>query len=398
MEKSAENIELRSAIKEISKGTPFYLRPYKEPKVWGVNGIGEYWYGAEKGDKSSIAVIGNNTIQMSEIARVASQVVLGEGVTRKFGSAMPLVKILTPSGRLSVQFHDSKNELWIVTGIDEAITGEDPCIIVGFSKEVVDKYGKRVTEEYGNVLKEYGKALNQLIDFLEDHENGKTILYDKKDVLLAAEEILKQEKVSLISEGIDLLKTSRKQMERFYHYRKVKIGDVIPIPAGTLHALGSGIEIVEPQIPGPTQSLEDGETYPVRYYFPGYERDGARKKLDIDRVDEMIPAVTQNVFAEKIEDLAEYTVERLPGNFADKGLEVHRILFQDKARIEKQSIDSFHTLVAVEGDVKVLMGDRSYNVPLACAGCEMLVIPAVCPKYVIEGTKRAQVIDTFTPV
>ncbi len=64
------------------------------------------------------------------------------------------------------------------------------------------------------------------------------------------------------------------------------------MPSGTLHAMGPGVYVIEPQISGPTQSLEDGTTYPVRYYFPGYQREGALKSLDIDRVGEMKPEVT----------------------------------------------------------------------------------------------------------
>ncbi|MCK5450532.1 MAG: hypothetical protein KAI70_02055, partial [Candidatus Omnitrophica bacterium] len=269
----------------VRKGKPIYILPYKQPKVWGINGIGEYWYGAEKEEKSSVAIVGEDTAMMSDVLEYVSDDLLGEKVVRKFGKFLPLVKILTPKGRLSVQFHDSKNELWIVTGIDRSALKGDPEIILGFSAEVLEKYNDKVTEEYRGVLEKYGEALNKLIGMIERESGGIDILEEKKDVAIAAETFRNS---SLeIKGGLESLQNERKKIDKFYNYVKVDVGDVIPVVAGTLHALGSGVEVVEPQIPGPTQSLEDGETYPVRYYFPEYKRAGAQKKLDLDRIGEM---------------------------------------------------------------------------------------------------------------
>ncbi len=187
-------------------------------------------------------------------------------------------------------------------------------------------------------------------------------------------------------------------MEWFYNYRVVKIGDVIPIPSGTLHALGPGIEVVEPQIPGPTQSLEDGETYPVRYCFPGYERPGVEKMLDIDRAAEMSPGFTEETLPEIIKNENGCVVERLPGKFEDKGLEVHRIIMAPGAVLEITDILSFHTIVSVEGEAKIVTKDSEYPVPKAGPNGEMLIIPASSGPYGIIAEDSAQIIDTFTPV
>ena len=119
-----------------------------------------------------------------------------------------------------------------------------------------------------------------------------------------------------------------------------------------MHATGPGIEVVEPQIAGPTQSLEDGATYPVRYYFPGYERPGGKKKLDINRINEMRKGVVIESVPEIIEEsqAGSPQVERLPGGFEDKGLEVHRITaFEEASQVDLENIKSFHTLVTVKG-------------------------------------------------
>jgi len=133
-----------SLIEKLKSGHPIYIMPYEEPKVWGINGVGEYWYGAEHGGKTSIGIIDGEEIRMDCLIDKASEIILGEKVIAKFGKLLPLVKILTPRGRLSVQFHDMKNELWIITGIDKEACKGEPSILLGFSRETVEKYGDKV--------------------------------------------------------------------------------------------------------------------------------------------------------------------------------------------------------------------------------------------------------------
>ncbi|MFH1837341.1 MAG: type I phosphomannose isomerase catalytic subunit, partial [Candidatus Omnitrophota bacterium] len=381
----------------VSKGIPVYLRPYKEPKVWGINGIGEYWYGAEEGKKSSEIFTGEDSALAIDVLNKDPEAFLGERVIKKFGSKMPLVKILTPKGRLSVQFHDSKNELWIVTGIDKGLAGTSPSIILGFSNETVKMYGPKVTEEYKKALKDYALELNILIDMLEKDEKSRKALKETKNVVLAAEKMT--EKMPDVKKELDLLTKRRKEVDKFYSYKDVSIGDVIPVPSGTLHALGSGIEIVEPQIAGPTQSLEDGETYPVRYYFPGFKREGAQKELDIDRIGEMIPLPAEDALSEVIENKGDTKIERLPGNFSDKGLEVYRITLCDSAELEMCDIESFHNLTAISGKAKVKVWGQEYDVPKVSPDGEMLLIPASAKRYtLISKAENTQIIDTFSPV
>ena len=387
---------MEKIIHDTTQGVPLYIHPYRQPKVWGIKGIGEYWYGAEGGEKSSTVCIGKDAVRLADIINAIPEKVLGKKVIEGFGKTLSLVKILTPKARLSVQFHDTKNELWIVTGIDKSIAGEKPTLIVGFSLEAVKKYSGRVAEKYGEALKSYGEALNKLIKLLDNSEQGKQALENLKNVALAAETVKKV--VPGAWELVVNLDKARKEMEWFYNYRVVMTGDVIPIPSGTLHALGPGIEVVEPQIPGPTQSLEDGETYPVRYYFPGYKRAGVEKILDIDRVLEMSPGFTEEAVPEIMKSENGCIVERLPGKFEDKGLEVHRIIMAPEANLEITEIHSFHIIVSVEGKSKIITKDSEYPVPQARPNGEMLIIPASLGSYGIMAEDRAKIIDTFAPV
>jgi mannose-6-phosphate isomerase class I len=276
-----EKIVIDAAI----SGKPLYLQPYKEPKVWGVGGIGEYWYGGEKEPKSSIARVGKDTAPMADVIKEAANEVLGKDVVEKFGEKIPLVK-----GRLSVQFHDAKNELWIVTGIDNSVAGREAWIILGFNSAAVEKHGEKIKERYKEALENYAAKLNALIDVLEN-KGYRDLLKNTENVVAAAEGMRQEE--SHVARALDELNSAEYELKRFYNYRSVNIGDVIPVPARTLHALGPGVEVVEPQIPGPTQSMEDGATYPVRYYFPGYEREGSKKELDVARADEINAGVVK---------------------------------------------------------------------------------------------------------
>ncbi|MFH1552447.1 MAG: hypothetical protein ABID83_02255 [Candidatus Omnitrophota bacterium] len=271
----------------------------------------------------------------------------------------------------------------------------EPSIIVGFSRSSVDLYGKDVTKRYREALEKYGVALNALIDLLE--ENGyKDLLEETGDVMEAARRVVKEKPAT--EEALEWMNKTRDELEKFYNYRTVKCGDVIPVPQGTLHALGPGVEVVEPQIAGPTQSLEDGSTYPVRYYFPDYEREGASKKLDIDRIEEMRAEAVGEVSPEVIEQTSSIKIERLPGAFEDKGLEVHRITLDKGAELEEKDITSFHNLVVIEGKARLTTGGKEYTLPQASAGGEMLIVPAVAGNYRIVADESTQIIDTFTPI
>ncbi len=396
MKPAREESSLNFIQDAIRHGRPLYLKPYKEPKVWGVGGIGEYWYGAEEGEKSSLASLEGRTAPMIDVLNGTAEEILGEKAIKKFGRLFPLVKILTPKGRLSVQFHEKKNELWIVTGVDETLAGGEAKLIVGFSKEALDKYGEEVTKKYGEALDVYAKKLNTLIDILEESASGKKALEREKNAIAAAEVLGGKDTKS--GEALSALENAKGTLETFYNYRTVKVGDVVPVPARTLHALGAGIEVVEPQIPGATQSTEDGATYPVRYYFPGYERPLSKKKLDTDRVGEIKAEFIENIPCEVLKKTPQLAIERLPGNFEDKGLEVRRITIKMRAEEEIPHITSFHNLVAVAGSCKVIVKGEEYAAPRAQAGGEMLIIPQSAGSFKVVCDQECQIIDTFTPV
>ncbi len=381
----------------VRDGIPFLIEPYPETKVWGINGIGEFWYGPGTEDKSSTAVVDSHRASMWSLMLDFPGELLGGRVLEKFGQMAPLVKILTPKGRLSVQFHDSKNELWVVTSCDDKVSGGRNWVILGFSRDSIEKYGKDVTKHYGKALAFYGEKLNALIGAIEaSGADGEKILIETGNVLAASDAV--KDKIPAVANASEVFIKAKNEVEFFYAYRFVSPGDVIPVPSGTLHALGPGVCVIEPQIPGPTQSLEDGTTYPVRYYFPGYERPGALKSLDTDRVDEMRPEVTPDIVPEIIDRRDGYFVERLPGNFAEKGLEAHRITFNGTSLIKVEGNSVMRSMVASKGRVFICFDGRELPVPQASPGGKMAILPATLSRYDLRSEGDAQIIDTFTPL
>ena len=155
---------------------------------------------------------------------------------------------------------------------------------------------------------------------------------------------------------------------------------------------------MEPQIAGPTQSLEDGATYPVRYAFPDYPTSSAKKMLDIDRTGEMHPEVVVKKDPFVIEKTDSVIIEQMPGGFEDKGLEVHRITLLKDAKVEIPNINSFHNLVAIEGNAFIKTSGVKYNLPNAVPGKEMLMVPVSARAFGIISSGRSVILDTFTPV
>jgi len=408
--KPEANTPIAKAVEAVKTGVPMTIHPYKDHKVWGVQRednagqvteVGEDYYGAEAGAKSSLTKVGDEQVTTADIVGFAEEEVLGEAQVKNFNAHMPLVKILTPAGRLSVQSHDTKDELWIITGIDEEIAGDSPSIILGFSKEAVAKYGREVAIQYGRQAEKFGTYLNNLKNELEK-DGYKDNLTDEGDILeVARNAVNTNRKYTTL---LELAENAQNGLNWFYNYRPVKVGEAIPISTGTLHALGAGIEIIEPQVPGDTQSYEDGATYPVRYAFPGYETATSTKTLDIARAGDLLnPTVAVETKPVVIENADGIIVEQLPGGFENKGLQVNRIKISEGADYNVTGNNSFHTLVLTNGEAQIYIRDSKgkqdvYNIPLAQAGGTMLIVPASAKEYTINSIDGAEIIDTFTPM
>ena len=191
---------------------PLKFKPRIKERIWGGSAIlqkrksacarlpkdklyGESWdLSSVKGDVSVATngfLKGNN---LEELIEVYMGDLVGEGNFERYGTLFPLlIKYLDCNDRLSVQVHPD----------DE------------LAEERHSSYGK--TEAW----------------YVADCKPGAAIYLGFKDL-----NITREEYISAVAES---------RLEELLNRIEVKPGDLFFIPAGTVHALGAGIEVVEVQ-------------------------------------------------------------------------------------------------------------------------------------------------------
>ena len=133
-------------------------------------------------------------------------------------------------------------------------------------------------------------------------------------------------------------------LEQHLNYVPVKQGDVVYIPAGTIHAIGAGITICEIQ-------QSSNVTYRL-YDYNRKDNDGNTRELHIDKgvhVSSLdpFPSVLHHGYDESIID--DYRVKTLVSNkyFTTKQYEIN-----NRCTIE-HSLQSFLAVVVIDGDVSI---------------------------------------------
>ncbi len=385
---------IATALKE---GKPVYSEPYREAKEWGREDqivsvkIGEYWDGF-MAPKTALLKIEDEAAPMFGVIAQVPKEALGEKPVMDYGAEMPLVKLLTPQEWLSVQFHETKNESWLVTEAEEGAR-----IIFGFSEEAIEEHeGQKigVSEAYQNIANAYDSKLKDLYEVLVHLGYEKQLEKVGRVLPVARMARASSPKNEHLGVHIKTIEVLRNEMEKFYNYVEVKPGDVIPVKAGMLHALGPGVTVVEPQIPGTTQSTDDFDRLRYRSWYPE-----AKKGLDLDRIHESIPVVGKITSMEVIEATDTYKIERMPGNFESKGLEAHVITFTGSGVIEVSDIASLHRFWLIEGGEASVAGvdGTAYHIPRAVPGKGMLFVPASAGGYKIIAEAGTKIVDVFTP-
>ncbi|MCX5712338.1 MAG: hypothetical protein NTY47_04630, partial [Candidatus Omnitrophica bacterium] len=142
---------------------------------------------------------------------------------------LALLKILRPGNKpvehdLYIEVHWEKEELYVVTAIDEiAWKDGEGEILCGLNPEKIREY----REKYGAQWEKYYKK-----DFLAACMAFRRKIYNKYTAKgLAASQ---EEENNL-----------RNMVKEFVGARKVRLGDVLVFPKGTVHSLAHGIEVVE---------------------------------------------------------------------------------------------------------------------------------------------------------
>ena len=317
---------------------PIKFKPRIKERIWGGQAIlnkkgkaagrlakdklyGESWdLSSVKGDISVVAngfLKGNN---LEEIIEVYMGELVGEQIFEQYGLEFPLlIKYLDCNDKLSVQVHP-----------DDAL-----------ALERHNSFGK--TEAW----------------YVVDCKPGASIYLGFKDLNLTREEY-----IAAVAES---------RLEELLNKVEVKSGDVFFIPAGTVHALGAGLEVVEVQ-----------QTSDVTYRIYDWDRVDAEGKSRELHTSLAVDAIDFESDAELLH--REYNLAK--GGEA-KVIECNyfTMTLHDVAgvkELDRSSLDSFVVFIALNGSARIVADGNEETL----AEGEVILIPAEVNDITIEGDAK----------
>lgn len=317
---------------------PIKFKPRIKERIWGGQAIlnkkgkaagrlakdklyGESWdLSSVKGDISVVAngfLKGNN---LEEIIEVYMGELVGEQIFEQYGLEFPLlIKYLDCNDKLSVQVHP-----------DDAL-----------ALERHGSFGK--TEAW----------------YVVDCKPGASIYLGFKDLNLTREEY-----IAAVAES---------RLEELLNKVEVKPGDVFFIPAGTVHALGAGLEVVEVQ-----------QTSDVTYRIYDWDRVDAEGKSRELHTSLAVDAIDFESDAELLH--REYNLAKggdakvIECNYFTMTL--HEVA--GVKELDRSSLDSFVVFIALNGSVRIVADGNEETL----AEGEVILIPAEVNDITIEGDAK----------
>ncbi|MES2673616.1 MAG: hypothetical protein V4660_05220 [Pseudomonadota bacterium] len=223
---------------------PLTLAPIKIPKPWGQ----EIWYtGIEARGQANVIAQGFATPLPWVLALMPEY--LSAGLHKK----ITLLKTLDPLpaevyGDLYFELHEKKQEVYIVTHIDEqAWKNNTGAIRLGFNKLVREQYGddKQFKAAYLKATQEY-EAIRRTIDAIFDLERVKNGIALNAAIDCAT---LTQWQRKLPLDLIEQEQQARDYMNSFSALYPLAVGDVVKVPCYVPHALQHGVRTLEFQTP-----------------------------------------------------------------------------------------------------------------------------------------------------
>ena len=317
---------------------PIKFKPRVKERIWGGQAIltkkgkaagrlskdklyGESWdLSSVSGDISVVAngfLKGNN---LEEIIEVYMGELVGEKIFEQYGLEFPLlIKYLDCNDKLSVQVHP-----------DDTL-----------AEERHNSFGK--TEAW----------------YVVDCKQGASIYLGFKDLNLTREEY-----IAAVAES---------RLEELLNRVEVKPGDVFFIPAGTVHALGAGLEVVEVQ-----------QTSDVTYRIYDWDRVDSEGKSRELHTSLAVDAIDFEADAELLH--RKYNLGKggeakvIDCNYFSMTL--HDV--DGKKELDRSSLDSFVVYIALNGSVRIVADGAEETL----AEGEVILIPAEANDIIIEGNAK----------
>ena len=153
----------------------------------------------------------------------------------------------------------------------------------------------------------------------------------------------------------------------------VSVGDMVFVDAGTVHAIGPGVILLETQ-----------QTSDITYRLYDY---GRPRELHVEKA---IEATRYHTSAGKIAPKQQADSTLL---IDQKYFTVDRFSQKAGASVDLKSTGTPHTLVLVEGDTQVVTADTSLALNLGQAA----IIPAALPAYTLRTTSGGTVVRSIPP-
>lgn len=315
------------------------FNPILKPVVWGgtkisaykgietdINNIGESWeLSGVTGSESVVSEGPDKGMTINDLIKRDGISLLGKKNFQKFGNVFPLlIKFIDANADLSVQVHPS-DELAQKRGI---------------------KYGK--TEMWYVVEAEHGARL----------ANGFNRPIDD-------------------SEYVHLIETG--EIMDVLNFNNVKQGDVFYIPAGRVHAIGTGCFVVEIQQTSDT-------TYRL-YDYHRKDKDGNERQL---HTEEAFDAIN---FNDTEGHAVEYVMRRdMPINLVTSPFFTTNVYQIDHEVIRDYSEwDTFVVIICIWGDAIVSTGKESLRLKTG----QTVLIPASCKSVTITPEGVFEALETF---
>ncbi len=212
----------RYQLLRATPGAPLALSPVHIAKPWGE----EIWYSAveQRGVCEFVATGGRTPIPWL-------QAVLPEETVGAVGQPLVLLKILAPApqpltGDLYFELHETKREVYVVTGVDDAAWPDGVGYIrYGFDPEQVACAGseQEFRDQYLAAVVAY-EGVRRTLDELPGGQSASV-------------------------QQSELERQTRQSMDRFTHLRPLRTGDVVVVPPLLPHALQHGVRTIEFQTP-----------------------------------------------------------------------------------------------------------------------------------------------------
>jgi mannose-6-phosphate isomerase len=319
---------------------PLKFTPILKERIWGGKTFAEQYYKTDDAQtkfgesweisdlEDNISVVANGFLaenDLQELIEIYMGELVGEAVFEKYGLGFPLlIKIIDAREDLSVQVHPDDTlaqQRYEQNGKTEmwyvVHAEENAGIFVGFNKPV-----------------------------------------EKQDYIHAVQ---------------------NKAMASILQFYPVKKGDLFYIPAGTVHALGKGVRVVEIQQPSDI-------TYRI-YDWDRVDDSGLPRELHIAEAVEAIHFNEKEVYKIEYQEKTNATTTL----FRSGLFNINAIIFNKPLQKNYSAIDSFVVYTCVEGEVH-LFGDDFHEVIYAG---ETALIPASVPEINLVPNMHSKLLEVY---